>query len=97
MPLSDCSDIVQQVCFVLGLQAILFYTPRALWGVWERGTVALLSRDLTSPFLRDVWSQERKEQLVEYFTRTHIHTHNIYALCFFFCETLNLLNTVSII
>ncbi|KAK0092739.1 hypothetical protein PV326_000704 [Microctonus aethiopoides] len=54
----------QWVCFVLGLQAVLFYTPRALWGVWERGTIALLSRDLASPFYRDIWCPERKEQLI---------------------------------
>ncbi|XP_015111877.1 innexin inx2-like [Diachasma alloeum] len=85
----------QWVCFVLGLQAIIFYTPRALWGVWERGTVALLTRDLTSPFLRDVWSQERREQLVEYFASTHLHTHNFYALCYLFCEALNFLNVIA--
>ncbi|KAF7994638.1 hypothetical protein HCN44_004110 [Aphidius gifuensis] len=84
----------QWVCLVLALQAIVFYSPRALWIVRERGTVALLSRDLTSPLLRDVWSQERKEQLVEYFATTHLHAHTYYALSFFFCEILNFINVI---
>ncbi|KYM86057.1 Innexin inx2 [Atta colombica] len=85
----------QWVCFVLGLQAISFYVPRALWGVWERGTISLLSRDLASPFLRDVWTEERKQQLVEYFTKTNLHSHNFYAMRFFVCELLNFLNSIG--
>ncbi|XP_032673121.1 innexin inx2-like [Odontomachus brunneus] len=85
----------QWVCFVLGLQAILFYMPRALWGIWERGTIGLLSRDLASPFLRDVWTAERKQQLVDYFTKTNLHSHNFYAFRFFVCELLNLLNSMG--
>lgn len=85
------------MCFVLGLQAILFYVPRVLWGIWERGTIGLLSRDLASPFLRDVWTEERKQLLVEYFVRTNLHDHNFYAMRFFVCELLNFLNAVGVI
>ncbi|KAL6442013.1 hypothetical protein ACFW04_002388 [Cataglyphis niger] len=60
---------------------ILFYMPRALWGIWERGTIGLLSRDLASPFLRDAWTEERN--------------HNFYAIRFFVCEILNFLNSVG--
>lgn len=70
--------------------------PRALWGIWERNTIGLLSRDLASPFLRDIWTEERKQQLVEYFTKTNLHSHNFYAMRFFVCELLNFLNSVSI-
>lgn len=69
--------------------------PRALWGIWERGTIGLLSRDLASPFLRDVWTEERKQRLVEYFTKTNLHSHNFYAIRFFVCEILNFLNSVG--
>jgi len=69
--------------------------PRALWGIWERGTIGLLSRDLASPFLRDVWTDERKQRLVEYFVRTNLHDHNFYAMRFFVCELLNFLNSVG--
>ncbi|XP_020292151.1 innexin inx2-like isoform X2 [Pseudomyrmex gracilis] len=85
----------QWVCFVLGLQAILFYVPRALWTIWERGTIGLLSRNLETPFLGEVWTAERKRQLVEYFTRTNLHSHNFYAIRFFVCELLNCLNSMG--
>jgi len=69
--------------------------PRALWGIWERGTIGLLSRDLASPFLRDVWTEERKQRLVGDFVRTNLHDHNFYAMRFFLCELLNFLNSVG--
>ncbi|KAL6442010.1 hypothetical protein ACFW04_002388 [Cataglyphis niger] len=69
--------------------------PRALWGIWERGTIGLLSRDLASPFLRDAWTEERKQRLVEYFTKTNLHSHNFYAIRFFVCEILNFLNSIG--
>ncbi|XP_020292153.1 innexin inx2-like isoform X3 [Pseudomyrmex gracilis] len=89
------SSSILSVCFVLGLQAILFYVPRALWTIWERGTIGLLSRNLETPFLGEVWTAERKRQLVEYFTRTNLHSHNFYAIRFFVCELLNCLNSMG--
>ncbi|XP_046604708.1 innexin inx2-like [Neodiprion virginianus] len=85
----------QWVCFVLVLQALMFYTPRALWGVWERGTVRLLSVNLDNPFYRDEWTKERRNQLVEYFAITNLHTHNFYAFRFLTCEILNFCNAIG--
>ncbi|XP_012283610.1 innexin inx2-like [Orussus abietinus] len=85
----------QWVCFVLGIQAVVFYIPRALWGMWEGGLVAMLSIDLSSPFLGTAWTPERKTQLVDYLTKTNLHTHNLYAIRYFFCELMNLINTVG--
>ncbi|KAI4499985.1 hypothetical protein M0802_004855 [Mischocyttarus mexicanus] len=91
------SHLTQQVCFILGLQAILFYVPRALWGIWERDTVALLAKDLSSSFLdRDTWTEDRKRQLVDYFIQSDLRvTHNFYALRYFLCELLNFVNTIG--
>ncbi|KAG7209587.1 hypothetical protein KM043_011248 [Ampulex compressa] len=85
----------QWVYFVLGLQALLFYAPSSLWRSWENGTIGFLSRDLGTPFLRDVWTVDRKSQLVRYFAVTNLHTHNFYAFRFLLCELLNLTNAVG--
>lgn len=36
----------QWVCFVLLGQAVMFYTPRYLWKIWEGGRLKALAADL---------------------------------------------------
>lgn len=36
----------QWVCFVLLGQAVMFYTPRYLWKIWEGGRLKTLASDL---------------------------------------------------
>lgn len=36
----------QWVCFVLLGQAVMFYTPRYLWKMWEGGRLKALASDL---------------------------------------------------
>lgn len=36
----------QWVCFVLLGQAMMFYTPRYLWKIWEGGRLKALASDL---------------------------------------------------
>lgn len=36
----------QWVCFVLLGQAVMFYTPRYLWKIWEGGRLKALASDL---------------------------------------------------
>lgn len=90
-----------QVCFVLGLQAVLFHAPRALWSFWERNTIYLLSRDLAGPLVPadEAWSGgNRKARLVDYFANINLRAqhHNLYALRYLLCELINLVNVVSV-
>ncbi|RVE45387.1 hypothetical protein evm_009959 [Chilo suppressalis] len=85
----------QWVCFVLLGQAVMFYTPRYLWKIWEGGRLKVLASDLRSPLVTKDWSEFRKGELVSYLSHTNIYTHNMYALRYAFCELLNLLNVVG--
>ncbi|CAH3833891.1 innexin inx2-like [Pieris brassicae] len=85
----------QWVCFVLLGQAMMFYTPRYLWKIWEGGRLKALASDLASPMMTKDWSEFRRGELVGYLTYTHVYTHNMYALRYAFCEILNLANVVG--
>ncbi|KAG8034515.1 hypothetical protein G9C98_007591 [Cotesia typhae] len=84
----------QWVCFALFFQAILFYVPRYLWKTWENGRLKMLVLDLNCPIVTDSSKTERSKLLVDYF-RTNLHTQNLYAYRFFFCEILNFVNVVG--
>ncbi|CAK1547439.1 unnamed protein product [Leptosia nina] len=85
----------QWVCFVLLGQAMMFYTPRYLWKIWEGGRLKGLASDLASPLTPKDWSESRRGELVAYLTHTNVYTHNMYALRYMFCEILNLVNVVG--
>jgi hypothetical protein len=82
------------VCFVLFFQAILFYTPRYLWKMWEGGRISMLVGDLNCAIVKEDGKPDRKKPLAEYFV-SNLHTHNVYAMHFFICEALNLINVVG--
>ena len=84
----------QWVCFVLFLQALMFYTPRFLWQSWEGGKAKMLVMELNCPIVDDGAKNDRKKLLVEYLT-CNMHNHTMYALKFFFCEVLNFVNAVG--
>jgi len=83
----------QWVCFTLFFQAILFYIPRFLWKIWEGGKLSMLVSGLNLPIISPEAKKERKEVLVNYFTENR-RNHNFYALRFFACEFLNLVNVI---
>lgn len=84
----------QWVCFVLFFQAMLFYIPRYLWKTWEGGRIKMLVLDLNYPIVNDECKNHRKSLLVDYFT-SNLHTQNFYAIRFFICEVLNLINVIA--
>eukprot|EP00092_Neocalanus_flemingeri_P049958 GFUD01057596.1.p1 GENE.GFUD01057596.1~~GFUD01057596.1.p1 ORF type:complete len:298 (+),score=55.72 GFUD01057596.1:61-954(+) len=84
----------QWVCFTLFFQATLFYIPRFLWKVWEGGKMGMLVQDMNVPIVDGDLKEDRKKVLVDYFTEDR-HSHEFYAIRFFFCEFLNLVNVVG--
>ncbi|KAJ2939723.1 hypothetical protein O0L34_g17916 [Tuta absoluta] len=85
----------QWVCFVLLGQAVMFYTPRYLWKIWEGGRLKALAADLSSPMVTKDWSEYRRGELVSYLSYTNIYTHNMYAIRYAVCEILNLVNVIG--
>ena len=84
----------QWVCFVLFLQAILFYFPRFLWQTCEANKMEMLTLDLNNPVIKEESKNECKKLLVDYFT-SNMHTHTKYAITFFLCEILNFVNIMG--
>ncbi|KFM65493.1 Innexin inx2, partial [Stegodyphus mimosarum] len=84
----------QWVCFVLFLQAMLFYVPRYLWKMWEGGRIRALILGLNSPIMSYEKKEENRKILVEYLTE-NMGNHTLYAAEYFICEVLNLVNVVG--
>ncbi|XP_035231043.1 innexin inx2-like [Stegodyphus dumicola] len=84
----------QWVCFVLFLQAMLFYIPRYLWKMWEGGRVRALILGLNSPIMSYEKKEENRKILVEYLTE-NMGNHTLYAAEYFICEVLNFVNVVG--
>jgi cytochrome b subunit of formate dehydrogenase len=83
----------QWVCFVLFLQAIMFYVPRYLWKTWEAGRLRSLVLSLKNPVLGESERQDQIQLLV-YYLKTNIQFHNYYFIYFVFCEVLNFVNVI---
>lgn len=84
----------QWVCFVLFLQAILFYIPRYIWKIAEGNKIRALIMELDCPILPDEKKVERRKLLVNYLI-ANLHLHGFYAFQYFFCEFLLLVNVLS--
>lgn len=84
----------QWVCFVLFFQAMLFYTPRYLWKMWEGERIKMLVHNLNSPVVTKEYKEERKKIIIEYFELNMGH-HNGYMAQFVFCELLNFINVIG--
>uniref|UniRef100_A0A131XS32 Innexin n=1 Tax=Ixodes ricinus TaxID=34613 RepID=A0A131XS32_IXORI len=84
----------QWVCFVLFLQAIMFYFPRWLWRSWENGRIRSLLLELNKPILEDDKKNAQVNAVVRYFLR-HKSQHQSYAIRFFICEVLNFVNVIG--
>jgi len=84
----------QWVCFVLFLQAMMFYVPRYLWKMWEGGRLRSLVLGLNNPIMNQADKQEQLDLLIQYL-KSNFKYHNNYFYYFVFCEILNFLNVIA--
>jgi len=86
----------QWVCFVLVLQAGLFYAPRFIWKSAEDGKMKMLVADMSDPdyVTNKVAKRDRIDLIVKYM-RDYRGQHVKYSLRFFICEVLNFVNIVG--
>ncbi|GFV74774.1 innexin inx2 [Trichonephila clavipes] len=84
----------QWVCFVLFLQAILFYIPRYFWKAMEGGRIKNLILGLNSPILPEETKTSNRKLLVEYMT-ANLNNHSMYFFWFVLAEMMNFVNVVG--
>ena len=75
----------------LFLQAMLFYTPRYLWKLWEGGRLRSLVSDLRCPVLADDQRKDQIDMLVHYL-KLNRKKNNPYFWYFVICELFNFFN-----
>jgi len=86
----------QWVCYVLFLQAGLFYFPRLIWKAYEGGRLRMLVEGMFEPRMM-INKDERSEKIgtiVKYF-RENRGGHTFYFLRFLMCEVLNFVNVIG--
>lgn len=84
----------QWVCFVLFMQAVMFYIPRYLWKMWENGRMRAIMLGLNSPVPAPGKKDENRQILADYLVE-NLGNNSFYAFEFFVCEVLNFVNVVG--
>lgn len=83
----------QWVCFVLFLQAMLFYIPRYIWKNTEGHRIQNLCMDFNSPVVSAEGNGNTK--LLVRYLKENLGHHTFYGSMFAFCEFLNFVNVVG--
>lgn len=81
----------QWVCYVLFIQAILFYLPCYIWKIFDGGQLKVLVAGLQLHSFNQHMMNLRKEQILSYFVTYKGHWTN-YVVKFYICEVLNFIN-----
>ncbi|XP_019871484.1 innexin inx1 [Aethina tumida] len=81
----------QWVCFVLFFQAVACYVPKFLWEIFENGRMRMLVMGLNIGACHENEKNAKKEILIDYLIQ-HNKKHNLYALRYWACECLCLVN-----
>merc|ERR1719270_1219415 len=84
----------QWVPFVLFFQGLLFYIPHWLWKTLEDRKLSKITENLRGRTLNIEDRKEKCHFLVQYTIDT-FHSHNLYALKYFLCDALNLVNVIG--
>ncbi|CAO1416593.1 unnamed protein product [Diamesa serratosioi] len=83
----------QWVCFVLFFQACACYTPKFLWDAFEGGLLRTIAMNLNLGICREEEKVAKKQALIDYMLR-HLKRHKLYAIRYWFCEFLCLVNII---
>jgi len=83
----------QWVCFVLFFQAALFYIPKLLWNAWEGNLMSTVVMGMHFAIGPDEEKSDKRKILVDYLLK-HVRSHNFYAIRYFTCEFLALVNVI---
>lgn len=81
----------QWVCFMLFLQALMFYIPHYIWKLWEGGRMKTLATGLEFTLGTE---PEKIQDVVKYLKFTH-GRNNWYLAKHVICELLNLCNVIG--
>lgn len=84
----------QWVGMVLFIQGLLFHLPYYLWKVWENGLIKAITGGLRVAVLSDQERAKKKDIVVEYI-HDHLGGHKRYALKYFICESICLVNLLA--
>lgn len=84
----------QWVGMVLFIQGLLFHLPYYLWKVWENGLIKAITGGLRVAVLSDQERAKKKDIVVEYI-HDHLGGHKRYALKYFLCELICLVNLIA--
>lgn len=84
----------QWVGIVLFIQGLLFHLPYYLWKVWENGLIKAITGGLRVAVLSDKERDKKKDIVVEYI-HDHLGCHKRYALKYFLCEFICLINLLA--
>lgn len=84
----------QWVCFVLFLQAVLFYVPRYFWKAVEGGRIKNLILGLNNPILPEEAKENSRKLLVEYLS-INLNNHNLFFYGYVTAEVCNFVNVVG--
>lgn len=83
----------QWVCFVLFGQALMCYTPKFIWDACEGGLMRTLVMGLNIGICTEDEKNKKKGVLIDYLMK-HIKRHNMYAIRYWACECLCLINII---